>query len=311
MGLNRTTFGRHTTVQKVRYNTRVTDLFAEIMKLFLQLKDKLNMPSVHKSNSDAYLIPNNISLAAINQTTANLKIIENKSELESNLLNFYNEVIDLMTPIQGPSKAESNKNDSKSHRLQMPTNVNNNILNFASMSKNTLIAFCLIFGYNLKVSTTNCDNTPMNSYQIQHICKQIKEIDDQFSNFAMRIKIIYFLLIMYTSHSANAIYDQEIPTAADCQAFQFQQQTSSFQCLNQYQAANNPTTYNSSYNSYLPLTGTTGQTVPKANCFDEFIEDTSNIQRTFLDLLNSELDFQQNTVSATRVSLLLKLDQFI
>ena len=36
-----------------------------------------------------------------------------------------------------------------------------------------------------------------------------------------------------------------------------------------------------------------------------------NVQRTFLDLLNSELDFQQNTVASARVSLLLKLDQFI
>jgi hypothetical protein len=44
---------------------------------------------------------------------------------------------------------------------------------------------------------------------------------------------------------------------------------------------------------------------------DIISEEDGSIQRTFLDLLNSELDFQQNTVSSTRVSLLLKLEQFI
>jgi hypothetical protein len=194
----------------------------------------------------------------------------------------------------------------------MPMSVGHGAANFTSMSRNTLVAFCLIFGYNIRLNhgfDERAENAITNCYQVQHICQQIKEIDDQFSNFAMRIKIIYFLLIMYTSHSANAIYDQEIPTAAECTAFQFQQQASSFQCLNQYQATAH-LGYGGASSGYQA--GGNAPTVPtKGNCFDEFIEDAGNIQRTFLDLLNSELDFQQNTVSATRVSLLLKLDQFI
>lgn len=298
MGLNRTTFGRHTTVQKVRYNTRVTDLFAEIMKLFMQLKEKLNSNQIglSKNASDLLLIPNNTSLNIINQSTLNLKVINNKNELESNLSKFYNEVIDLMTPVSN-SKVDS-KNDIKSQFMPL---INNQIS--SNLSTNTLVAFCLIFGYNLKINIDNENSsraiTPtMNASQIQHICKQIKDLDDQFSTFAMRIKIIYFLLIMYTSHSANSLYEQDLPETPPPQ---FQ---SNYQYLNQYQST-------SSFYNYVPSTPIQTTTTTRANFFEEFIEDSSNIQRTFLDLLNSELDFQQNTVSSARVSLLLKLDQFV
>ncbi len=295
MGLNRTTFGRHTTVQKVRYNTRVTDLFAEIMKLFVQLKEKLNNhgSDIKASETEGLLIPSNASLSLINQSASNLKLIGSKNELEASLFKFYNEVIDLMTPIQNPNKADPKSGDVNAVLMHMtPASLGSQSY---GMSTNTLIAFCLIFGYNLKVSQIAMSNPTMNVSQIQHICKQIKELNDQFSSFATRIKIIYFLLIMYTSQSANSIYEISEPESSTC--------TSQFQT--NYQFLSNQ--YNCSYSAPVPATTTTNKT----SYFEEFFEDTSNIQRTFLDLLNSELDFQQNTVSSTRVSLLLKLDQFV
>lgn len=294
MGLNRTTFGRHTTVQKVRYNTRVTDLFAEIMKLFVQLKESLNSSNKANHTNDPLLIPSNTSLTLINQTTSNLKLIESKSDLENNLFKFYNEVIDLIMPIQNPAKVDS-KTDIKCP-LQAPLPVQ-------YMSTNTLIAFCLIFGYNLRTSGTSVQPT-MNNAQIQNICKQIKELNDQFSTFAMRIKIIYFLLIMYTSHSANAVEELEPCRVDSSGRTQFQ---SNYQFLSNQHSAN--TTNQNSVFGYA--NSQANVPITKTNYFEEFIEDTSNIQRTFLDLLNSELDFQQNTVSSARVSLLLKLDQFV
>jgi hypothetical protein len=103
---------------------------------------------------------------------------------------------------------------------------------------------------------------------------QVREIEQQYEMFAIRIKIIYFLIIMFTSYGPIAYQQQQ----------QQQQQSSS-----------------SSF-----------RTTNDADLYLFFLnEDTNEIQRTFLDLLNSELDFQKNTIATARISLLLKLEQFI
>ena len=325
MGLNRTTFGRHTTVQKVRYNTRVTDLFAEIMKLFMQLKEKLDFqPHSHAKNNGFanLLIPSNTGLNLINQSHSNLKLIESKLELETNLSAFYNEVIDLMTP--ATSLASLKSNDLKDFK---PFNGGNNLPAASNITTNTLIAFCLIFGYNLKLGEGFLANATaavhqqldatmmMNSSQVQHICKQIKELEDQFSTFAIRIKIIYFLLIMYTSQSSNSLYECE-PTNGSNSCMQDTVSSTNAASSSSMQFNNLDNCYYQPGNAIGAVATTataaaSSTTTTRLNSYDDFIEDSSNIQRTFLDLLNSEMDFQQNTVSSARVSLLLKLDQFV
>lgn len=92
--------------------------------------------------------------------------------------------------------------------------------------------------------------------QIKHIISEVREIEEKFERFADRIKIIYFLLIMYMSYGPIAGRD-------DLYTFYFS-------------------------------------------------EETNEVHRTLLDLLNSEMiDFRNNNVSSLRVSLLLKLDQFV
>ena len=329
MGLNRTTFGRHTTVQKVRYNTRVTDLFAEIMKLFMQLKEKLDFQPHNHAKNNAFanlLIPSNTGLNLINQSHSNLKLIESKLELETNLSAFYNEVIDLMTPAANLASLKSN--DLKDFKPFNSCNPSNSPA-ASNITMNTLIAFCLIFGYNLKLGDSFLATATaavhhhqqldasmmMNSSQVQHICKQIKELEDQFSTFAIRIKIIYFLLIMYTSQSSNSLYECE-PTLNSNTCMQYNAATVSSTTA----ASSSSMQFNNVYNCYyqpgnpinaVATTAASSTTTARLNSYDDFIEDSSNIQRTFLDLLNSEMDFQQNTVSSARVSLLLKLDQFV
>lgn len=163
-------------------------------------------------------------------------LIVRRSELESILIDFYNEAIDL---------------------LQHPSTPNQSPLPY-----NLLVTFCLIFGCNLL--NNNCDNTSSNfnlnegynGKQIRHILSQVREIEKKFDRFADRIKIVYFLLIMYMSYG---------PSGQQSDLYTFY-----------------------------------------------FSEETNEIQRTLLDLLNSELiDFKNNNVDSMRMWLLLKLDQFI
>nr|ASL70595.1 nuclear receptor [Brachionus koreanus] len=255
MGLNRTTFGRHTSIQKSKYNAKCNDLFAEIMKLFVSLKENLGNKLINLNDLNLFQLSNliipvkmlsNSSNSSLNNSHGSSvnNMIVNRYDLEAYLFKFYSDVVDLMTP---------QKQSSTSEKLQkIPINI--------------LITFCLIFGYNLindisdsstKSLARSNFNLTTNNFQLKQILKQIKQIDQQFETFAIRIKIIYFLLIMYTSFSM---------------------------CSEQVE-------------DYFLLSINN--------------DEVNDIQRTFLDLLNSELDFQKNTVASTRVSLLLKLDQFI
>ena len=257
MGLNRTTFGRHTSIQKSKYNAKCNDLFAEIMKLFVSLKESLGNKLINLNDLNLFQLSNLIIPVKMLSNSANSSIgnshgssvnnmIVNRYDLEASLFKFYTDVVDLMTPQKQISSATNEK------LQKIPINI--------------LITFCLIFGYNLindisdssvkSLSKSNF-NLTTNNYQLKQILKQIKQIDQQFESFAIRIKIIYFLLIMYTSFSM---------------------------CSEQI-------------DDYFLLSINN--------------DEVNDIQRTFLDLLNSELDFQKNTVASTRVSLLLKLDQFI
>ena len=275
MGLNRTTFGRHTSTQKNKYNIRVGDLFTEIMTLFDVLKAKIDENCIKQNELNAnqslnLLMPikinsyNNQFNADLDQAgSAKTANIIGRNNLECLLVNFYNQVIELMTPIGvAPSTAgsptlQSSLSSSKAASAGKKSNEN-------KLSTNMLITFCLIFGYNLLNSNgTYSFSTYMNNNQSRHIIRQMRELDRQFQNFALRVKVIYFLLIMYTSFSVNLMEDTN-PTQS-----------------------NPVSTVNANDNNDL------------------------DVQRTFLDLLNSELDFQQNTVASARVSLLLKLDQFI
>nr|ASL70562.1 nuclear receptor [Brachionus plicatilis] len=255
MGLNRTTFGRHTSIQKSKYNAKCNDLFAEIMKLFVGLKENLANKLINLNDLNLFQLSNLVipvkvlanpagsSISSGHGSSVNNMIV-NRHDLEAHLFRFYSDVVDLMAP---PKQSLSSERVRK-----IPINI--------------LITFCLIFGYNLindpsdssaKSLAKSNFNLSTNNFQLKQILKQIKQIEQQFDTFAIRIKIIYFLLIMYTSFSMCS--DQ----------------------LDDYFlfAINN--------------------------------DEVNDIQRTFLDLLNSELDFQKNTVASTRVSLLLKLDQFI
>nr|ASL70534.1 nuclear receptor [Brachionus calyciflorus] len=267
MGLNRTTFGRHTSIQKSKYNAKCNDLFAEIMKLFVGLKENLGNKIINVSELSGYQLSNlaipvklpNNNLQHNNHphhhhhhhqnhhhnhhsNSSNLSnLIVSRYDLEAYLNKFYSDVVELMSP--------------------QKQNIDNN----KKIPINILISFCLIFGYNIlndlneaKSLNKSNFNFAANNYQLKQIQRQIKQIDQQFETFAIRIKIIYFLLIMYTSFSM-------------CSSEQ----------LDDY---------------FL---------------FSINNDEVNDIQRTFLDLLNSELDFQKNTVASTRVSLLLKLDQFI
>lgn len=64
MGLNRTTFGRHTSSQKSKYNARCNDLFAEIRRLFEAMKSTLekshcHITSLNRADLDNLLFPVN------------------------------------------------------------------------------------------------------------------------------------------------------------------------------------------------------------------------------------------------------------
>ncbi len=319
MGLNRTTFGRHTTNQKVKYNNKVNDLFGEIFKLYDRLKLKLdnfiskltnnnnnhhqNQHQIrstyhrHTLNRNNLLIPLNTNMST---NHPNLLVIENKNELESSLIKFYKDVIDLIVPT--------------------PT-INCTEMNYYSKIKitnNILVAFCLIFGYNLRINcnTTN-NNLTINENQIQHVTSQIKKIDDEYKNFAIRVKLIYFLMIMFTSFSVNTFDDDFFNENQQQQQQQLLQQNGGYfntdlTTLNNKQdkfISNSTITTNTSTNNNNSTTNSTNFSLNRL--YDDYIEDNLNIQRTFLDLLNSELDFQNNKVASTRVSLLLKLDQFI
>jgi hypothetical protein len=357
MGLNRTTFGRHTSIQKVKYNARVSDLFAEIMKLFEELKQKLDNTCVKQNELSSIqvgglLLPlhrnstanNNVqynSSLLTDTDTKNHQNIVNKFNLEVNLISFYNQVIELMTPISlisssvsvssslssssslnnncSSSSSSSNKTsplfvNQSINNTTTTTNNNNSLnkklLNYAAsslstgfinpnkLSTNILITFCLIFGYNLLNNAPNLQPNPaasltfasyINNNQLKHILKQIKDLDKQFNTFALRVKVIYFLLIMYTSFSANLM-----------------DETSANSCVGGGINSFSSIGASSSSSSLIQSHNQQQNTNPNDSSSPDM-----NVQRTFLDLLNSELDFQQNTVASARVSLLLKLDQFI
>ena len=339
MGLNRTTFGRHTSIQKVKYNARVSDLFAEIMKLFEELKQELDTTCIKHNEltniqTSQLLLPmlrnnNNQQNSFSDLDIKNHQQIVNKFNLEAILINFYNQVIELMTPISllsssvaGSSFSLNNcsspNTTSSSHKNSLPfmnnisnstvskrsintytpnslsiSNINTALFNQNKLSTNILITFCLIFGYNLLnqspsslQSLSNGSNSfasIINNNQLKHILKQIKDLDKQFNTFALRVKVIYFLLIMYTSFSTNLMDDVNSVAAG-----------------------------NSSNNTVaLTLPNNSSQQQSLNTSTSDANSSDLNVQRTFLDLLNSELDFQQNTVASARVSLLLKLDQFI
>ena len=165
------------------------------------------------------------------------QLIVLKSEFESKLIDFYNEVIDLIQ-----------------HSWKTP--------NRHPLPYDLLVTFCLMFGCNLLNNDSR--NTSRNfkldegyeGKQMRLIISQVREIEEKFDRFADRVKIIYFLLIMYMSYG---------PIASRDDFFTFY-----------------------------------------------FSEETNEVHRTLLDLLNSELiDFRNNNVSSLRISLLLKLDQFV
>lgn len=277
MGLNRTTFGRHTTNQKLRYNSRVTDLFSEIMKLFINLKSHLDIITLKMKSqqqfylSGLYLIP----LTSNNTSLNHMNVIENKCEFEELLMKFYNDVIELMIP--NTTKIESS---TPSDHYFSKTKLTNNIL----------VAFCIIFGYNLKLNSTSSNTKPINLNQLQHICKQMKDIDIEFKSVPQRIKIIYFLLIMFNSFSVNALDEPD-------------------------HVGISPSHSNKLISNYLQSTHSSSTNMLASSLtnrlYDDYVDDCFNIQRSLIDLLNSELYFQQNNLSSTRVSLLLKIDQFI
>lgn len=183
----------------------------------------------------------------------NQVIAVRRSDLETSLLSFYDDVLGLIQP----SMRIGNSNRGEPRTLPY----------------NLLVVFCLLFRYNLvnnngsrQLTTTNF-NLGHNSEQVRHVMSQVvRAIEENYNEFADRIKIIYFLLIMFVSYGQH----------------QHEQRTDG--------GVNNE---NDDRYAFL------------------FSEDTNEIQRTFLDLLNSELDYQDKNVAGMRVSLLLKLDQFI
>lgn len=350
MGLNRTTFGRHTSIQKVKYNARVSDLFAEIMKLFEELKLELDTACLKQTDLTTgqqanLLLHNRYPQSDLQLDTKNHQMIVNKFNLEVNLINFYNQVIELMTPISlVSSTAVSGGTNGTSGSTSTPSSPQSpllmqkcaalspspkKMLNYASstsqpslnsvhaatpqglnsnkLSTNILITFCLIFGYNLLNQSSN-NNTVANSLgfasfinhnQLKHILKQIKDLDKQFNTFALRVKVIYFLLIMYTSFSANLMDEN-----------QSQNFLSSLVNAASGGGGGSGTAIQNGAGQQQVGAGQNSASSTAAALTDPNSSDL-NVQRTFLDLLNSELDFQQNTVASARVSLLLKLDQFI
>lgn len=269
MGLSRTTYGRHTSVQKSRYNLKSTDLTADILKLFDNLKSRLDAKLLDERHlhsmhvPDLLLVPGDSkhqyrSSTNKHATSFTPNQITNRVDLEQGLCKFYNEVLELMQP--NSKQSDGGRSPFAIDRSRIPFNL--------------LITFCLLFGYNLleneygyfdtSSSSTHSPLRPVdtnicvkNKAQIKHIMKQMSQIDMQYNKFSSRVKVVYFLLIMYTSWSVNS------PNGDD----------------------------------FLPHVNS---------------DETNEIQRALLDLLNSELfDFRSNSVSNTRVSLLLKLDQFI
>lgn len=193
-----------------------------------------------------------------------------RTDLEHHLLNFYNGVVDLVQPTQTTTTLSSSSSSSLSVSTSA-SNPNPNPNN-QRLSYNLLVVFCLLFGYNLvnndpQWPTTSDSNFNLHQTQpngqpskhVAHILSQLRRVIDEKS-FAERIRIIYFLLIMFMSHGHS-------------------QHEANFGGEDRY------------------------------GFF--FSEDTNEIQRTFLDLLNSELDYQDVNNGETRISLLLILDQFI
>lgn len=187
-------------------------------------------------------------------------IVVRRSDLETSLLSFYDDVLGLIQPSM--RIGSSNRGESR------------------TLPYNLLVVFCLLFRYNLinnnnnngsrqLATTTTNFNLGHNSEQVRHVMSQVvRVIEENYNEFADRIKIIYFLLIMFVSYGQH----------------QHEQRTSGGVVVN-----------NENDDRYAFL----------------FSEDTNETQRTFLDLLNSELDYQDKNVAGMRVSLLLKLDQFI
>jgi hypothetical protein len=303
MGLNRTTFGRHTSIQKSKYVAKSNDLFAEIMRIYASFVHRLD-DTLYKTSASAAAIEPDLVLPVIERSSGNnsgrVKIAY-KRDLEFCVEKFYNEVMELMQPPAQfvtrapPADAASDtwlSGNAAGSVLHSPFAIH---MTENRMPFNVLVAFCLIFDYNMltdnaaELTTSRNSRRPVPSMtekeaeevaaaaaamplqpvdlnidvtkrsQVEHITKQVRWIDTQFSQFAFRVKVIYFLLIMYTSLSAHAL---DSPCSDDLLAF----------CLT---------------------------------------DDSNDIQRTFIDLLNSELDFQKNTVASTRVNLLLRIDQFI
>jgi hypothetical protein len=329
MGLNRTTFGRHTSMQKSKYNAKCNDLNGEINKLFDALTDSLDKKSVSVREMNQAQLSNLIIPLRVFREQ---KVLS-KLDLEATLIKFYNDVIELMQPIQPQSERtpRQQQQQHQSESVQSSINLfiaNNNahlppfLSNNSTMNQmnnlpfNLLITFCLIFGYNLandnsesscsshaaissgsssaassssrfnnSLNRTNFNlNTNGTHSQLKHILKQVQEIEKE--NFARRIKIIYFLLIMYTSFGT-------ISPSID-----------SFWSIDNGEG------------NYYGQASYLNQQQQQSNNNDDLLlfvinDETNEIQRTFLDLLNSQIDMEKNTAASMRVSLLLKLEQFI
>jgi hypothetical protein len=380
MGLNRTTFGRHTSLQKFKYNTRVNDLFSEIMKCYVLLKNRLDsLCSINSSgnciagnnklnnmtNYSQIMNSSSASTGGSNSTKHSRINTLQKKELESSLINFYSQVMDLLMPNQ-VSTVSSNSGSSGAHLFS--EHLQHHYVQ--KLPANILIAFCLIFDYNLSMSSlqssvgdamqsgwpmlaehenselkqfvlnSGCSSTSTDAgarYNHMHkryqlIKKQIQSIDECFHRFSIRIKVIYFLLIMFTSINLNSLDLMDANSSLTTQQSQFnslKQQSNYTQTTVPSNTANANMNFlymtpskQPSYNQFggCGSIGNLGAVGVASSSYlalesgeslidnDEFI---SSIQRTFIDLLNSELDFQQNTASSQRVSLLLKLDQFI
>ena len=375
MGLNRTTFGRHTSIQKYKYNMRVSDLFAEIKRLFEKLEANLITQHQHHqhqhqhqqipynhynqylfdshNNNCLLLIPvdvfklfyedvsggdccadSNSDQAAArvqkqqqqqqqHQPSERASIVErrllaSRHQLEHLLFNFYTQVIDLMRPQQQQQQQQQSVSSVALNKTTTTTTT--------SISPNLLASFCLIFGYNLTLDAQSAPafRTTLNYAQIRHIAEQVSQLNTQFNPFAKRIKIVYYLLIMYVSLNANSLENFNAPpppppsssaTSAACS-------TSSTHSTKSKTASSVSTPLDASdtlddtsvaavdaeaVSTTAALATAAATTITTATTTTNEL----NVHRTFLDLLNSELDFQQNVVASTRISLLLKLDQFI
>ena len=295
MGLNRTTFGRHTTIQKLKYNSRVTDLYFEIARLFEALLLEMDECSTMSTDPEFQDVP--LMVPVVPELKHETSVIKSRSILEVTLFTFYWQIIDLLTPT--PANGSSNLDLDEFRTFLLNSGI--------KMPLNILMSFCVIFDFNLKLSAVSDKNEPLiNTKQLQIIYKQIQEIDEHFGIFAPRVKIVYFILIVYSTFSANA----SDPDFLSSVHMRNNKHTPKISNAMLFQNSSFKSTFNSTPGFYFPTSQYNALIYGRTSEFEESIEEVYNLQRAILDLLNSELDFQNNNVSDWRGSLLTKLEYY-